>query len=280
MKRAAPSQSGFTLIEIIVVIIVLGIVGAVGMMFVNYTVEGYAAQTQRAALVDDTALVLSRMTRDIRAALPNSVRVRASGTRTAIEMINVVAGARYRGGPGPTHNGNEAILKFNKADDQFNVLPAVSAPLPANTRLVIYNIGISGADAYENANVITPAATTVSVAADGNESQVTLSPAFKFAYRSPSQRIYFVDGPISYVCDTGTNTLTRYSGYAVQDTQPVAVSDFGVSGALAAQDVAGCNFDYKPGTAQRGGIATLSLTLTRNGESVHLLEQVHVTNAP
>jgi MSHA biogenesis protein MshO len=44
--------------------------------------------------------------------------------------------------------------------------------------------------------------------------------------------------------------------------------------------VAGCDFTYQAGTTQRGGVATLCLTLTRRGESVHLLEQVHVVNAP
>ncbi|HET7569966.1 MAG TPA: prepilin-type N-terminal cleavage/methylation domain-containing protein [Gammaproteobacteria bacterium] len=279
-SRIPAGHSGFTLIEIIIVIIVLGIIGAIGATFVTYTVEGYDAQTRRAALVDDTTLALSRMGRDIRAALPNSVRVTSSGSRIAIEMINVVAGERYRDGPGPNHNGDNAILKFNKPDDQFNVLPAMTQTLPANTRLVIYNVGVSGANAYDNANVITPASTAVSLAADTDETHVILSAPFRFAYRSPQQRIYFVDGPVSYVCDTAQHTLTRYSGYSLMATQPIGDSDFGATGALAADDVAGCNFAYSPGTAQRAGVATLSLTLARRGESVHLLEQVHVVNAP
>ncbi|HET7306357.1 MAG TPA: prepilin-type N-terminal cleavage/methylation domain-containing protein [Gammaproteobacteria bacterium] len=279
-SRTPIAQSGFTLIEIIIVIIVLGIIGAIGATFVNYTVEGYDAQTRRAALVDDTTLALSRMARDIRAALPNSVRVASNGSRIAIEMINVVAGERYRDGPGPNHNGDNAILKFNKPDDQFNVLPGMTQSLPADTRLVIYNVGISGANAYDNTNVITPASTTVATAADTDETQVTLSAPFQFTYRSPDQRVYFVDGPISYVCDAAQHTLTRYSGYTLMATQPIANSDFGTTGALAAEDVSGCNFAYSPGTAQRAGVATVSLTLARQGESVQLLEQVHVINAP
>ncbi|HET8552995.1 MAG TPA: prepilin-type N-terminal cleavage/methylation domain-containing protein [Gammaproteobacteria bacterium] len=278
--RATTRAAGFTLIEIIIVIIVLGIIGAIGAVFVNYTVEGYDAQTRRAALVDDTTLALSRMARDIRAALPNSIRVTSSGSRIAIEMINVVAGERYRDGPGPSHNGDNAILKFNKPDDQFNVLPEMTQTLPANTRLVIYNVGISGANAYDNTNVITPASTTVAITADTDETRITLSTPFQFTYRSPDQRIYFVDGPVSYVCNTAQHTLTRYSGYRLMATQPIANSDFGAAGALAAEDVSGCNFAYSPGTAQRSGVATVSLALTRQGESVHLLEQVHVINVP
>ena len=54
-----------------------------------------------------------------------------------------------------------------------------------------------GADAYELANVITPAGTTITIAADGatGEDRVTLSPPFRFAYASPTQRVFLVDGP-------------------------------------------------------------------------------------
>ncbi|HET7370719.1 MAG TPA: prepilin-type N-terminal cleavage/methylation domain-containing protein [Gammaproteobacteria bacterium] len=279
-RSVAGGAAGFTLVEVVAVIVVLGIVGALGLTFINYAVEGYAAQTRRAALVEDTTLVLSRMVRDIRAALPNSVRVTSNGSRTAIEMIDVVAGARYRDAPGPAHSGKDAVLKFNNIDDKFNVLPAITGTLPANTRLVIYNVGINGADAYQDANVITPSTTAITTAADGDETQITLSAGFQFQYRSPNQRIYFVGGPVSYVCDTAANTLTRYSGYPIGNPQFTSGADFGVPGALAAQDVVDCKFAYEPGTAQRGGVATLGLTLQRDGESVHLLEQVHVVNAP
>jgi MSHA biogenesis protein MshO len=253
----------------VIVIIVLGIVGALGLTFIRYTVEGYDAQTGRAALVDDTTIALSRMARDIRAALPNSVRIKDGGN--TIEMIHVVAAARYRDGPGPSHGSPDATLEFNQADEQFNVLPRLPEPSTLiGTRAVIYNIGIAGADAYENANVIT-SSEVKSVSDEGSETGIKLSGPFQFQYRSPAQRIYFVDGAIAWTCDSGA--LTRYSDYPIGD--PPA------DGALAAQDVAKCDFQYTAGTAQRAGVATLSLTLTdADGESAHLLEQVHVVNAP
>jgi MSHA biogenesis protein MshO len=41
-----------------------------------------------------------------------------------------------------------------------------------------------------------------------------------------------------------------------------------------------CTFTYTPGTAQRAALISLSLTLTKDGESITLLQQVHVDNVP
>lgn len=276
------AQRGFTLIEVVVVIVVLGILGFMSVAFVTYSVQGYSAQSNRATLVDDTTTALSRMARDIRAALPNSVRVNAN--HHAIEMLHVCAGGRYRSGPGSsganTYDTPAAWLQFDTADAAFNILGPLAHCQPSATHAVIFNVGITEADAYAvggSPNVITPPGTTFSFSASGPETHVTLSTPFQFKYTSPGQRIYFINTPVSWVCDPASGTLRRYSGYAIQATQAIPGAHYG---ALASDDVAGCAFAYMSGTARRNGLATLALTLTRNGESVHLLEQVHVVNDP
>jgi hypothetical protein len=47
-----------------------------------------------------------------------------------------------------------------------------------------------------------------------------------------------------------------------------------------ASNVTGCQFVLSAGTAQRNGLATLTLQITQSGESVQLLHQVEVVNAP
>jgi MSHA biogenesis protein MshO len=47
-----------------------------------------------------------------------------------------------------------------------------------------------------------------------------------------------------------------------------------------AKNVSACNFSYQPGTSQRAGLVTLRLQITEDGESVTLLHQIHVDNAP
>ena len=219
-------QRGVTLVELVVTIAVSAAVVGFMAMFIVGPMNAYSAQARRAELVDDADSALRFMARDLRSALPGSVRVTVSGSVTALELLSTVDGARYRDA-GPLTNPAQE-LDFTAADGAFaTTVPFTQLSLPwssSSNYLAIYNVGVPGADAYSMSNVITPAGTTISISAGAtpNENLVTLSPAFKFAYGSPGKRVYLVSGPVSYLCDTGTGTLTRYSGYSIQASQPVS----------------------------------------------------------
>jgi MSHA biogenesis protein MshO len=288
----APSHRGFTLIELVVTIVVGSIVVAFMAMFIVIPMDAYSAQTRRAQLVDDADSALRFMGRDIRNALPNSVRVANSGTVYAIEFLATTDGARYVDG-GPLTNA-ALVLDFTTADGAFSTsVPftqlTLTQPLPwssSSAYLSIYNVGVPGANAYEMANVITPPNTTITVSAgsSANQQLVTLSPPFQFAYGSPGKRVYLVSGPVSYLCDTGAGTLTRYSGYTIQGTQPAsaaALTSAGATASLVAGDVGSCQFWYTTSvTAQRNAVVTLTLGLTQSNESVQLLYEVQLVNSP
>jgi MSHA biogenesis protein MshO len=267
--------------------VVGSIVVAFMALFIVTPMQAYSAQTRRAELVDDADSALRLMGRDLRTSLPNSVRVTSSGTVTVLELLATVDGARYQDG-GPL--ANPALdLDFTAADGAFaTTVPFTQLTLPwssTSSYLAIYNIGVPGADAYAMANVITPPGTTITVAAgsSANQNLVTLSPAFQFAYGSPGKRFYIVSGPVSYLCDTAAGTLRRYSGYSIAGTQPAnaaALLAAGGTAALVAADVGACQFSYAAGSAQRNALATLTLQLTRSGESVQLLQEVQLVNTP
>jgi MSHA biogenesis protein MshO len=280
-------QRGVTLVELVVTLTVGSIVVAFMAMFIVGPMNAYSAQARRAELVDDADSALRFMARDLRGALPASVRVSVSGSVTAIELLATVDGARYRDA-GPLSNA-ALDLDFTAADGAFaTTVPFTQLTLPwtsSSHYLSIYNVGVPGADAYSMANVITPAGTTISISqgSSANENLVTLSPAFKFAYGSPGRRVYLLSGPVSYLCDTSAGTLTRYSGYTIASTQPVSASALATAGASAsriAADVGACQFTYSSGTAQRNSLVTLTMQLTRAGESVQLLHEVQLANAP
>ena len=97
--------------------------------------------------------------------------------------------------------------------------------------------------------------------------------------------MFLVDEPVSYLCDTGAGTLTRYSGYAIASSQADRDSDAellaaGASSTLIATRVSACAMSYAPGTAQRAGLVSISLAVADTGETVSLLHQVHVDNVP
>jgi MSHA biogenesis protein MshO len=286
--RTATCVRGFTLIELVITIAVSSVVVAFMALFIVTPMSTYTAQTRRAALVDAADSALRFMGRDLRAALPNSVRVNTSGSVTALELLATADGARYQ------DSGLPALaLDLTAPDGAFaTTVPftqeQVTPPWTSNTyRLSIYNVGVPGANAYETGSqVITPATgttITISAGATANQDLVTVSPAFQFAFGSPGQRVFLVSGPVSYLCDTVAATLTRYSGYTIASTQPVSAAVLNAAGAisaLVAGNVAGCQFVLSAGTAQRNALATLTLQLTQSGESVQLLHEVNVVNAP
>jgi len=291
MRTATRVARGFTLIELVITIAVGSVVVAFMAMFIVTPMSAYTAQTRRATLVDAADSALRFMGRDLRAALPNSVRVSASGGVTALELLATADGARYQDS-GPLSNPALA-LDLTAPDGAFaTTVPFTQLTLPWTSSayfLSIYNVGVPGADAYQTPpptpNVITPVGTTITISAGAtaNQNLVTLSPAFQFAFGSPGQRVFLVSGPVSYLCDTAAATLTRYSNYTIAGAQPAsaaALNAAGASAALVASNVAGCQFVLSAGTAQRNGLATLTLQIAQSGESVQLLHQVEVVNAP
>lgn len=286
--RGANRQHGFTLIELVVTLVISTIVVAFVSMFISGPVRGFADQARRVRLVDAADAALDRISRDIRRSLPNSVRVTTSGGVTALEVMSTVDGARYRAQPPGTA---AQILDFAAADGSLNVLgpfTQIAKPFSSTSHyLAVYNVGVAGADAYELANVITPAGTTITIAADGatGEDRVTLAPAFRFAYASPTQRVFLVDGPVTYLCDSVAGTLMRYQGYDVAADQTAVDSHgellaAGATASLMANQLVGCAFLYTPGTAERAGLVSLQIAVSAQGESVSLLAQVHVDNVP
>lgn len=293
---------GFTLVELIVVIVLLGIMSAGAGLLISRPIEAYSDQLRRQQLVDSAEMAMRKIETDIRRALPNSIRIDDSNMPDswALEMINTVDGARYRdevqAGAGFTSLNH--ILEFSGVDTDFNVLgrftSMASATLPNNLRAVIYNT--SPTDIYNDAVTIDahgiisyPSGLTLntsSAAGFDDEHHLTLPAAFQFDFQSPTQRLFIVDGPVSYLCDSTTGLLNRFDGYAYQASQSsvdtvAKLLALGANLGRVATQLSGCNIDYQAGSAQRGGLITLDLTLTDiENESIRLLHQVHVDNVP
>src|SRR5690606_28790817 len=85
--------SGFTLVEAVIVIAISGIVAAVVAVFIRAPVESYLDLNTRAELTDIADTAVRRMARDVRLALPNSIR---SPGAQCFEYLATSTGGRYR----------------------------------------------------------------------------------------------------------------------------------------------------------------------------------------
>ena len=300
---------GFTLIELVVVVALTGIVAVLMAHNISRPVAGFLDLSKRAQLVDVTELALRRMSREIRLALPNSVRLTdgatqnmpscsaSGGSSCSVEILRTLDGGRYRLESDGSDNDycaapDDDRLDFTASVDCFEVIGGLTdlpATLASATQsdclngstdcLVIFNTGQAGANAYNGDNIAAiRAATANSITFDIGGGAVT-----HFPYQSPQQRFQIVDMPVSFVCNTGAGTVTREANYTISPAQ--SISPGGSSTALLADNVSSCSFTYVQGTGSRNALLTIALVLSAkdtegNSDKVRLVQQIQVPNIP
>lgn len=266
---------GFTLLEALLVIVLTGVIAGAVALFIQAPVQGYFDAVRRAELGNAAHAALSQIGRELRQALPNSVRVHAAAGVHYLEFVPTVAAGRYAG------NGESCFTTAGcTAIGTLGDMVGAAGEQVGND-LVIFNYynnaggdcGASLPSAYCGHNRAAITASSDGGAQDG----------FSFAAKqflplggSPGHRFQIAAGPVSYVCDPATHRLSRYSGYGWQAVQPTA---FG-GGELVADRISACTFAYQSGAYARHGIVSLRLALADGGESVSLLHQIHVDNSP
>lgn len=270
------SGRGFTLIEIIIVISVTAIIAAMVAVFLRAPVDAYLATARRAEMTDQLDNALRRIGRELRLALPNSVRIVTDGTGSnpSLELLVTRSGGRYRAER--TAAGGGDPLDFTAADSSFDVVgPAVqmSAGPPAD-RVVVYNLGVPGASAYAGDTSRGYAGPT------GQQTNVAINAGgAPYPFPSPGNRFQVVEGSaVSYYCNLATGQITRHSGYGIAAAQPYPP---GGTASVVAKSVTACAFSYDASVlARRTGLVTLTVTLSSAGEAVTLYHAVHVNNVP
>lgn len=281
-RLGKPPEQGFTLIEFIIVIVISGIIGGMVTVFMRTPIDAYFSATRRAAITDTADLALRRMTRDIHKALPNSIR--SNVDNTCIEFIPTKVGGRYRANPTGNATLPGDILDFTIADTTFDMFGLNSA-FPANQQIVpqdliaIYNLGYTGADAYQGNNIAP--VTAIGPGTTANEDRISIT-SFKFPLASPGNRFQVIPNSeriVSFVCDKGQ--LFRVTNYpvAANTVCPIPGGQQGATFALLAQNVSNCTFNYS-GSNVRNALVGLTLELTKDGETVSLYMETHVNNIP
>lgn len=270
-----------TLIELIVAIVVGGILVTLTGMFIRLQIESYFDVARRAELADTADTAFRTIARELQGALPNSVRVDGN----FLEFVPIRDAGRYRVAQGGSPLAGDILDFADPLDASFDVLgPPVS--IAAGQSLVIYNLGLAGADAYEGSS--RRAAT-----AGSNLANVGYTVgAMQFPFPSPQKRFHVVDAPVTFECrpdaaNPANGVLVRRANYGWQNPQPKTSCALAVAPALPNADcavVAGnlsaCEFRYIDAVLQRNGLVSVRLGLTQADESVTLQQQVEVLNAP
>jgi MSHA biogenesis protein MshO len=293
------ASRGFTIIEAILVIVIIGIIGAMVAVFIRAPVRGYTESAERAAALDEADLALRRIARDLRLALPNSVRVTPDGS--AIEFLLTSTGGRYLAVEDDVP-GQQPLDFDNPAARSFAVIGGTMQPIQPGNLIVVFNLGEGNvpSDAYRYRSGV-DAGNTYDMNAALVTAVDTTNPAVPvvtlednpFARQSvpmasPNRRFQVVTTPVTYRCallPDGSLGLIRYWGYpisAAQNSPPLG----GARETVIASRVGNCNavFQYGNDATRRSALVILNLALrVRSGNAtdlVRLVHQVHVDNTP
>jgi MSHA biogenesis protein MshO len=275
-------RRGFTLVEVVIVMVVTGILAGIVAIFIRAPVLNYINSRARAELSDTADTALRRIRRDVRLALPNSVRVTTD--QRSLEFILTKTGARYLSADDGQSTRN--ILNFVVANLSFDIVgtpPSGAQAIVGGEKIVVYNLGpgFTPADAYSGGNVATVnyvSGQTVTLLANPFAVQ---SPAME----SPSRRFQVISGPVTYYCNSfalgGDGTIRRYSGYPLTASQVSPPT--GGSYTILASNVQGCQFTYDTLVNEPKALAGLTLVLRDPRDTAlttSLAFQVHVDNTP
>jgi MSHA biogenesis protein MshO len=274
---------GFTLVELIAVIVLTAIVGGMVTVYLRVPFQAFVDSKRRVELADIADTSFRRMARDIRASLPNSVRVNNSSVANVvfIEFIPVLAAGRYLAAVDSVDAALDDPLDFTATDGSFDTIGSFTVPssvASGSAWVVVANLGIEGANAYNSSEN-----RTAFLGTHGSALTAVSQTPIRFPIPSPNRRFYIVGSPVTYRClsstvSTGTGTLERISGYSFSTTQPISFS--GASTALLAGKVGSCSAIYDNAVAGRNGLLTFTLELKDTDESVRLVNQIQVHNVP
>ena len=177
------SQSGFTLVEMVVVMAVLGILSVGIVVFIKDSSDGYVSVQDRESLASRGRSSLERIARGVRQALPGSVRVNAD----CLEYIPIIEGGSYLSLPTATPAA------------QMKIVPVTSGGLNGRRISVAPT---SAVYALAGTGELSPTASLGAVDASGAMT-LNLSSIHRFPRESVGNRFFWVDTPVSYCSAAG-----------------------------------------------------------------------------
>lgn len=280
---------GFTLVELVIVIVLLSIMSLVSVRFIANFAQGYVDTSRRQNMADVTQLAIERIGRELRNALPNSVRIRNDANASCIEYLPVLGASSY------------SDLPVATAANSFSAVPLGAGAIngwSAGDPLYAAVYPITGTNLYTLTGTsmlvqLGNAAQFISDQSSGAEITVAMSGNHQFPTESPAARFYIVGSPVSYCLNTGTGDLYRYenyfsSGSAFYTAQPMLASlpSSEPNRALVATGVTTTSAFPNPAFAsleislQRNALVVFDLQVSEAGESVRIQHVVQVRNAP
>jgi MSHA biogenesis protein MshO len=286
---------GFSLVELVIVIVITGIIAAMGLVFFRPAMDSYMDIARRATLTDVADTALRRMGREIRSAVPNSIRW---PNNQCIEIMPSSTGGRYRMAT-DTVNAGSAPLDISQPVTAFDVLtplwdtasPPGVLPAKVGDWVVIGNQNTNDVYTGVTRSDITAITSPASLVA---QHKITVtSHQYPSGYNGGRFMVVENNGgspAVVYVCSgadgtvnasgNGKGTLYRVPR-AFNSTYPVSCPAT-TGGSVLATNVRTCNIIYNASHAgsQQSGFVWMQLDIAQSNEIISTAYGVHVDNVP
>jgi MSHA biogenesis protein MshO len=282
-------RSGFTLVEVITVVVILSIITVLGSNFVATSVESYDRVQQRSKLVNRGRQAMERITRQLRSALPYSIRLSSDASGLCIEFMPMTGGGNYLG---PDYDADGIVDQEELPDSSNGVLPSaaysvITAPFDINVGTSRYlTVGAMAATELYSAAIPSSREEIGAIGVSAIVS-IPLNGAHRFMRNSINKRFFVLDDPGRF-CVTGSQ-LFFYDGYGMPTDGLSGIANGAPSGSTASlladniSDLTGITpFQISAATQDRNSVVTVTIPFgSRDGdETIELKQSVMIRNVP
>ncbi len=278
-------QRGFTLIELIMVIVVLGILSFGTTQFIVNSSQSYMDTARRERQGSAARMAVEKISRELRSALPNSVRVvDRDGTLSVdnqgdcIEFVPVLGGSIYTSLPVTSSAAQFSSVPYLAGD-----APAVSSALGSLSRVAVYPISTADIYSLSASSAVSSKIDPASVLEGTAEVDLLLEQPHQFPLHSPGRRWFMVSEPVSF-CIHADGKLFRYGDYGFVSTQPVPGGSSSLIESVPERSLlaigASGGFVEVPPTLQRNALIQINLDIRERGEGVSINHEVQLRNVP
>lgn len=259
------TNAGFTLIELIAVIVVLSITAVVGAGFITSVIDQYQKAEIRSSLVLKGAVAMEQLTRQIRMATPNSIRVSSSGN--CVEFLPLIGTAFYFG----------QVPDIDNDRPLTNTIDTMPFSLGGVEPKFVLVAPLSPDETY---SAVDPSPREIA-GNFGSEpfSRVVLNNPHEFLRNSLNNRILISDDPKRF-CVRGGD-LVSHDDYgfltsSITDAAPAGTQVL-ISSDVTAGDPA---FAVSLGSEDRNALLDIQLIFSDSGEQITLNNRVLIRNVP
>lgn len=281
MKRVM--AKGFTLIELVSVIVILGVLATATTQYIIFGTQIYVEGNERQQVLTQSRFLIERLTREIRGAIPNSVRVDA--TNACLEFVPIKASGAYK----DRNTANPVPISPNISAGELEVVSWDVNRYDVNDRVYIY--ATSAIEIYQSNNIVGGNFAVIETV-----SANPAAPNYKFelfqvsgtedvfADASPITRYFTADRSVNYCFVANGNVFDVYRFEKTNfGSQTVATSPTGILMAegLTNNITTHPPFEFTDIALTRNSVVNLYLQFEANlNENMFYNHEVHIPNVP